>query len=143
MGTIHEVAANILKLDLRTAIPQIINEDSENLADRQAMQMNLGFKSNDRPITPEYSPFTIEEKRKKGQPADRVTLRDTGAFQAAIRVYADHMAIVFGSDDSKTSKLEEKYTKDIFGLNTNFTEDWVNESFYPKLKKHIEEVAKL
>lgn len=34
----------------------------------------------------EYSPFTISEKRRKGQPFDRTTLKDTGKFYNSFRV---------------------------------------------------------
>lgn len=39
----------------------------------------------------EYTPFTIQIKTGKGQPVDRVTLKDTGAFY-------DSFGIVFGAD---------------------------------------------
>ena len=143
MATIHAISEGILELDLRKSIPEIINQDAVNLEDRQALQMNTGLKSNGSLITPQYSPFTVEEKRRKGQPSDRVTLRDTGAFQKAIKVHADSDSINFDSTDSKTEKLVSKYSSDIFGLNQDNTEDYVNELLYPKIVKHIESTTGL
>lgn len=34
----------------------------------------------------EYAPYTIEQKEKKGQPTDRITLNDTGDFYDSFRV---------------------------------------------------------
>ena len=36
-----------------------------------------------------YKPSTIKRKLKKGQPTDRVTLRDTGEFHASLHVEFD------------------------------------------------------
>ena len=68
-----------------------------------------------------YAPFTIEKKIEKGQPTDRVTLKDEGDFYEAL----DYDFDIFGSggasilitdSDSKTPELTQKYGIDIFGL---------------------------
>ena len=69
-----------------------------------------------------YSPVTISIKKKKGQPTNRVTLRDTEAFHKSFFILADGRAIWFKARDKKAEKLYEKYGE-IFGLtteNTNF-----------------------
>jgi hypothetical protein len=69
-----------------------------------------------RPITPRYTPFTVSIKRLKGQPTDRVTLKDTGAFYRSfdINYGPDYFEIV--SKDRKTRKLQKKYGDQILGL---------------------------
>lgn len=69
-----------------------------------------------------YKPSTIRNKKKKGQPTTRVTLRDTGAFHEAMFVVFDSEGFYITSSDRKTPELVEKYGEEIFRLtNKNFT----------------------
>lgn len=67
-----------------------------------------------------YSPVTISIKKKKGQPTNRVTLRDTEAFHKSFFILADGRAIWFKARDKKAEKLYERYGE-IFGLTTENT----------------------
>ena len=73
----------------------------------------------------DYMPYTaksIKNKRKKGQPTTRVTLRDTGAFHESMFVVFDSEGFYITASDEKTQDLVEKYGKEIFRLtNKNFT----------------------
>ena len=69
-----------------------------------------------------YTAKTIKNKRKKGQPTTRVTLRDTGAFHESMFVVFDSEGFYITANDEKTQDLVEKYGKEIFRLtNKNFT----------------------
>ena len=69
-----------------------------------------------------YTAKTIKNKRKKGQPTTRVTLRDTGAFHESMFVVFDSEGFSITASDEKTQDLVEKYGKEIFRLtNKNFT----------------------
>ena len=69
-----------------------------------------------------YTAKTIKNKRKKGQPTTRVTLRDTGAFHESMYVVFDSEGFYITASDEKTQDLVEKYGKEIFRLtNKNFT----------------------
>lgn len=69
-----------------------------------------------------YSPRTVKNKRRKGQPYTRVTLKDTGAFYEGFKVIADSGGFYVTSTDAKTEKLVEKYGSAIFRLTAqNFT----------------------
>ena len=85
--------------------------------DANTSQLNKGLLNDNNPITPEYRTLTKSIKRLKGQPIDRVTLKDTGAFHKSITVelYAD--GLDFDATDSKTLDLEKKYTINILGIN--------------------------
>lgn len=63
-----------------------------------------------------YSPITVDIKMAKGQPYDRVTLRDEGDFHRGFTVNYSPSAFSITSTDSKTQKLMSKYGWDIFGL---------------------------
>lgn len=95
------------------------------IIDMNTDQLFQGETSNQTEIRPGYRPLTVTIKRAKGQPTDRVTLRDTGDFYGAFQVRfndrAGHLAIF--SDDDKAAKLERKYGKDIYGLNPDNQDD--------------------
>lgn len=69
-----------------------------------------------------YTARTIKNKKRKGQPTTRVTLRDTGAFHKAVHVIFDSEGFYITSSDDKTQYLIEKYGEEIFRLtDKNFT----------------------
>lgn len=100
------------------------------MEESQRAQMMAGETSLGEPITPPYTLFTIRMKEMKGQPSDRVTLRDTGAFHSAIFVERNGKELIFGSTDEKTTKIIQKYGEGIFGLKTEayepLREEWAN-----------------
>ena len=63
-----------------------------------------------------YSPFTVGIKKLKGQPTNRVTLKDTGDFHASFKAKKNGSTVTIGADDSKTRDLVDRYGKEIFGL---------------------------
>lgn len=73
----------------------------------------------------EYMPYTartIQNKKRKGQPTTRVTLRDTGAFHESMYVVFDSEGFYITASDEKTQDLVEKYGEEIFRLtDKNFT----------------------
>ena len=106
----------------QTTINQAAKYEPE-IIDLNTDQLFSGLDANGNPVTPNYSTLTISIKRQKGQPTNRVTLRDTGEFYRdfEVRFFNDYFAIF--SNDDKTEKLERKYGKDIFGLtNQNILE---------------------
>ena len=47
----------------------------------------------------EYTPYTIEIKKSKGQRVDHITLKDTGAFYASFKVRATKTDLIIEADD--------------------------------------------
>lgn len=69
-----------------------------------------------------YTARTIKNKKQKGQPTTRVTLRDTGAFHESMYVVFDSEGFYITASDEKTQDLIEKYGEEIFRLtDKNFT----------------------
>lgn len=143
MATIFEVNNRIQALNLGGEVPKIIKESSEAIANEQAFQMFSGQRSDNKEINPQYSPLTIEIKKEKGQVTDRVALRDTGSFQNKIAVYVKQDRFEITSTDEKKNKLEKKYGRQIFGLNTQHLEDYVRDFFQPSLKEYVEQTTGL
>lgn len=73
----------------------------------------------------DYMPYiarTIKNKKRKGQPTTRVTLRDTGAFHKSMYVVFDSEGFYITASDEKTQDLVKKYGEEIFRLtDKNFT----------------------
>lgn len=87
-----------------------------DIADTNADQMFAGLRADDTEIEPAYKPFTIAIKKEKGQPTDRVTLKDTGEFHRSIFVKFEGDKIIIDSDSDLRNKLVDKYGATIFGL---------------------------
>lgn len=84
----------------------------------QEQLYEYGIKSDGTFVLPDYSPFTIEIKRKKGQRYDHVTLKDTGKFYASFRVvYGKDWFEVLADDESGyDTPLFEIYGDEVMGL---------------------------
>lgn len=88
-----------------------------------------------------YTARTMQIKQKKGQPYDRVTLRDTGEFYSSLHVEFDDDGFYVTSTDDKAKYLLARYGKTIFRLtNQNFTEllrNYIIPELQQKLKEKI------
>jgi hypothetical protein len=89
-----------------------------------------------------YSPFTIEEKKRKGQPTDRVTLKDTGDFYLSFSVIPFKGGFEITANPIKDdTNLFEEWGKEILGLNQvnlqiiiNFYAKTISEKINQKLR---------
>jgi hypothetical protein len=89
---------------------------------------SLGRKLSD--VGGDYSPYTIMKKIEKGQPTDRVTLRDKGDYYDSYKISApdgvDYIIII--TNPIKEGKnIEEEWGGFIVGLNTENTQWLINE----------------
>lgn len=80
-------------------------------------QLFRGVDAGGRRIAPPYRPFTVQIKRARNQPTDRVTLLDTGDFYGAMDVRYDPDKFFVLNTDRKSAKLRAKYGSGILGLN--------------------------
>jgi hypothetical protein len=102
---------------------------------------SLGRKLED--VGGSYSPYTIMKKLEKGQPFDRVTLKDTGEYYDSYRIVApsgaDYIMII--TNPIKEGKnIEQEWGGYIVGLNQENKQwliDEVRERFVPKLKEAL------
>ena len=84
-----------------------------------------------------YAPRTIKKKQRKGQPYDRVTLRDTGEFHASLKVVFDDDGFYVTSTDDKAQYLLKRYGKTIFRLTNENLKILLNEYIRPSLKAKL------
>lgn len=86
-----------------------------------------------------YSPLTIEIKKEKGQPYNRVTLRDEGDFEQSFYVEADRLQFTIKAADWKTEDLIQRYGRQILGLTEENKIILIWEYIYPELKAKTKE----
>jgi hypothetical protein len=122
MRTINNLLQASLKVDLPFLMENSMIETAPDYVEFQRSQLFAGIQSDGKDIQrigakyKGYAPATIKIKEKKGQPTDRVTLKDTGDFYFDAFADARPEGIVAGSADSKSQKLQGDYGEKIFGL---------------------------
>ena len=76
-----------------------------------------------------YSEVTVRIKRRKGQRADHVTLRDTGQFYDSFKVFVDDSGLIVFADDSSIYDVPLTVTWgiDILGLTDDSLDKLIRE----------------
>lgn len=135
--TIKEIENSIFP-----TLQQVFTTESDEIKDIQT-DVQLFTKSEDRlgiKIHPKYTDFTISIKLSKGQPTDRVTLKDTGAFYRSINVVANSNQLIIETSIEYARKLVEKYGKDILGIQDMEMKEFVIRFVMPQIKKNISNI---
>lgn len=96
-----------------------LNDKESQIEDLNLEQLNVGIDANSEEIIPKYTERTVEIKKAKGQPFDRVTLKDEGDFHKSITYKVNAKNIEYTATDPKTEALTDKYGEDVLGLNAN------------------------
>lgn len=88
-----------------------------------------------------YSFETVKIKNEKGQPTDRVTLKDTGDFYESFRVFFNASGLVISADTLKdTDDLIKRWGQEILGLNNEsliLLREKAKEILIPYVKKKL------
>lgn len=80
-----------------------------------------------------YSPVTIAIKEAKGQPTNRVTLRDEGDFESSFFLEVGDKQFEIKASDFKTEDLIRKYGCQILGLTDENIAILIWQYIYPDL----------
>lgn len=122
MRTINNLLQSALRVDLPFLVENSLIDTAPDYVDLQRQQLFAGVQSDGKEIQrigakyKGYAPSTIKIKEKKGQPTDRVTLKDTGDFYFETFADARPEGFIVGSADNKSEKLQRDYGEKIFGL---------------------------
>ena len=84
-----------------------------------------------------YSPVTIQIKELKGQPTNRVTLRDDGDFESSFYVEVNDKYFEIKASDFKAEDLIKKYGRQILGLNDKNKAELIWEYIYPAVLEKL------
>jgi hypothetical protein len=135
--TLHGLQRKLKGFDIRNEVREAIEETAESVADFNRRQMYAGIRSTGTEIKPLYAPLTILIKDQKGQPTDRVTLKDTGEFYAGVFVDVNSETFEIDSTDEKSEALKGKYGDRIFGLTPESKGEYAMYTFFPALRDRI------
>lgn len=80
-----------------------------------------------------YTPLTIAIKEEKGQPTNRVTLRDEGDFESSFYLEVGDKQFEIKASDFKTEDLIKKYGRQILGLTNENIAKLIWQYVYPNL----------
>jgi hypothetical protein len=116
MPNFNFLTKGLRAVNYKVIVRNAVKEHEKVVILLQQEQMFHGDDSIGGEIDPKYTPFTIQQKRKKGQPTDRVTLKDTGSFYREMFVKYGREDFIVSSRNRKRLKLERKYGTDIWGL---------------------------
>jgi len=119
---------------------ELSKEYKAEIIDMNTAQLEDGKEATGQSISPGYRPLTIRIKREKGQPTNKVTLKDTGEFHKQFDLVFFPTSFVIVSDDDKAQKLERKYGKDIYGLNEKNLQELID-LVKPDLIKHFRKLV--
>ena len=86
-----------------------------------------------------YKPLTIRIKKMKGQPTDRVTLRDEGDFEKSFYLSVNNKEFEIKASDWKAEDLVKKYGKDILGLSEDNINELVKEYIVPAILEQLKD----
>lgn len=101
----------------------------------QADQMFDGRRGDGQQILPRYTQATVRIKRRRGQPTDRVTLRDTGDFHDSIVIDYGSDSFQYDATDEKRARLTRKYGNGIFGLDDQSLSDLIGRVREPIIRE--------
>lgn len=87
-----------------------------------------------------YAPYTIEIKKAKGQPYNRVTLQDEGDFHRSFFVEVGNDRFEIKAADFKTEKLIREYGAEIMGLTQENIKELIWSYIFPNLQQKSKEV---
>lgn len=103
----------------------------------------LGEDSKGSVIRPAYRPATIRLKKAKGQPTNRVTLKDTGRFHKTLTVTPYDNYVEVESNVEYAKYLFKKYGDDVLGVQEELLKDFVKLYVVPKIQEAAKEKLKL
>ena len=87
-----------------------------------------------------YSPITVEIKQQKGQPVNRVTLRDEGDFHASCALEITNEQFEIVSNDWKVRDLTLYYGDEILGLTDENIAVVARQMVYPGLMEKAKQI---
>lgn len=142
MTTAAQMMEKLNRVDVLLSA-QSAMEDTANDATRvQRDQLWQGLDRFDKRITnsitgsDQYAPKTVQIKISKGQPTDRITLKDTGSYYAGIKMDVQGEKFDIYSLDEKAEMLDVLYTP--LGLGLNARIEWVR-SLRPVFVRYIKQ----
>ena len=136
LGPLYKLTPDLLS----RVMADTLEANTQFIEDLNRAQLWAGIDADGQPIEPDYTDATVRIKQAKGQPTDRVTLKDTGAVYEEIFTEIFSRAFEMDSSDPKAEELKAKYGPAIFGLNAASKQrliDYIKPQFIYRLRAAI------
>ena len=117
-----------------------LNKNKEVIKELQTQeQLYQGRDSKGIDIKPAYADSTIKIKKRKGLPADRVTLFDTGDFYNSLEVLAGKNDMIIRTVISYSVYIVAKY-QDVLGLDLESWTKFLEQYTIPIIKNNFDDI---
>jgi len=135
---------NEMEASINKSIQSSINSNKEVLIEQQTDgQMNKGKDANNITMQPSYALSTKKYKQGKGQPIDRVTLKDTGKLYDSINIQANTTQAVISTNVNYFKYLIDHYSNNkILGIQQKATEEFLEKYTIPEIEKNFKAIIK-
>lgn len=137
--TAKQFLDKVSRVDVYTASTVAIQNTTSTYVDLQKDQLFAGLDKSGLPVEPPYSPVTVAIKKRKGQPYDRVTRKDTGSYYAGIGIEVTADVVIVESTDKKAPDLNKKYGG--LGLTPDSRTEYIR-TLRPELLKVVKQQMK-
>lgn len=127
--TIKELESSVFP-----TLKNTIDRNKGVLLDKQEDQLDDGKDSLGISFIPSYAESTIKTKKRKGQPTDRVTLKDTGDLYRSLNIETNSNQMIITANVEYFKYLVRHYDSNIIlGLEKEFLRDFIIKYFKPEL----------
>lgn len=126
---------NLVQRVLSTAI-RTVNATANKLEDLQRKQFDSGKDSKGKQRKP-YAASTQRYKRKKGQPTDRVTLKDSGDSYKSVKVNADQKGITIDVPTKQMEFMVKKYGDDTIGIEPQALREYFEQTILTEIRNEF------
>jgi hypothetical protein len=120
-----------------TAVAETVANNTTFIENLNIEQLKThGVTALSKPVEPPYLDITKQIKKVKGQPYNRVTLRDRGDFHKSFYVEVEGDGFRIDATDEKRDDLVDKYTVWIFGLSKDSRKQFLT-MYRPEIVKNL------
>jgi hypothetical protein len=141
--TVYDMLERLKSVDIDQLVDESFVETEEEFKRLNTEQLFEGKLNDGTDITPEYAESTKARKRRKGQPFDRVTTRDTNAYHDGFSIKPENGELIIGSDVEYEKYLDQRYTKKLYGLMPVNNEQYTFGPYWSVLKEKLEQKTQL
>ena len=138
LDNLRDTIGKLQQFDWEAELDNIVETNTDALAQLQEDQMYEGLDNAGQPITLDgkgYSMKTFKLKIAKGQPTDRVTLRDTGDLYSSLKATVSDGTFTIKGDTPYEAELIERTGAQVYGLNKEKREQFAQNITLPAIKQ--------
>jgi hypothetical protein len=142
--TLHEFSRRLSGFNFPETIVETINATDRDIVRLIRTQMAFGLKGSGKIQNVythkyDYSLWWGDHRKTLGLQIDFFDFKVTGEFYRSIGVFkVSSTSFDIYARSSKTSNLVKLFTDNIFNLNDESIQEYINENFFPELRRRIE-----